>query len=164
MDEISLPSDEEQELPSQLAFNPVKTDIGLLARDLYRLFNQAIDERVRRFGLSTNACRYLAVIGMHPGITPKEMSEYFSVRSPTTVSALRILEQKRLVERYKDRVDARKTRYKLTARGVEVEALARASAVDVEALAVGCLSDQEKEEFGRMVARIRSSLESVLAP
>ena len=42
MDEISLPSDEEQELPSQLAFNPVKTDIGLLARDLYRLFNQAI--------------------------------------------------------------------------------------------------------------------------
>ncbi len=140
----------------------LSTSMGLMARDLHRAMNKAIDERVRRYGLASHNCRYLAILKDREGATPSELSRYLAVRSPTTLSALRTLEEKRLVRRYPDKDDGRKSRYKLTPRGAEVEALVRASALEVERAAISGLTDEQIVLFRDMVQIIRGSLEETL--
>ncbi|WP_143075210.1 MarR family winged helix-turn-helix transcriptional regulator [Sphingobium sp. AP50] len=141
--------DQESYLPESL---------GLMARDLYRALTQAIDARVARYGLAAHTCRYLALIHDFNGMTPKDLSTYLGVRSPTTLSALRTLEDKRLITRTRDADDGRKSRYKLTARGAEVEALVRESAVEVEMIAIRQLSPQQLKQFRSVIDLIRESL------
>lgn len=132
--------------------------LGLMARDLYRALTQAIDLRVARYGLAAHTCRYLALIHDFNGMTPKDLSAYLGVRSPTTLSALRTLEAKRLITKTRDADDARKSRYKLTVRGAEVEALVRECAMEVEAIAMRQLTSEQLGQFRSVIGVIRDSL------
>lgn len=136
----------------------VPESLGLMARDLYRAMTQAIDARVARYGLAAHTCRYLALLHDFDGMTPKDLSAYLGVRSPTTLSALRTLEDKRLITRTRDADDGRKSRYKLTARGAEVEALVRNCAIEVEMIAIQQLSTAQLHQFRTVIALIRESL------
>lgn len=140
----------------------LSTSLGLMARDLTRAINRALDERVGRFGLAAHTCRYLALMHDRDGITPKELSDFLNVRSPTTLSALRSLEEKRLIKRTRDISDGRKSIYRLTARGREVEALVRKSALEVEKVAIRKLSSEQVEQFRALVKLIRQSLDESL--
>lgn len=84
------------------------------------------------------------------------------MRSPTTLSALRTLETKRLVRRTRDAADGRKTLYCLTARGAEVEALVRKSALEVERMAITDLTPEQVDRFREMICVIRKSLDASL--
>ncbi|WP_324698851.1 MarR family winged helix-turn-helix transcriptional regulator [Novosphingobium sp. RL4] len=151
-DELETPNSETEE-------DYLSTSMGLMARDLYRAINRAIDERVARFGLAAHTCRYLAIMHDRDGVTPKELSDYLSVRSPTTLAALRTLEEKRLVKRSRDADDGRKSVYRLTARGKEVEALVRESALEVERAAVSSLTPDQIAAFRDTVRLIRKALD-----
>lgn len=136
--------------------------IGLLARDLHRLFHQAFEERIRLFGLPATSCRYLAVIREWGGATPGALSSYFGVRTPTTLSSLRNLEDKRLIRRSDDANDRRKSIYRLTTKGEQLEAEVRAAFRDVERQALAPLSEEEITQFRSLVSQIRSSLHKLL--
>lgn len=142
----------------KLSAQHISTSIWLMSRDLYQAINRAIDARASRFGLSSHACRYLAVIRDRGGATPKELSDFLAVRSPTTLAALRTLEDKRLIEKVRDASDGRKSRYILTKTGSEIETLVRRSALEVEQQAVALLSGAEVVQLEDMVRRIRGSL------
>jgi DNA-binding MarR family transcriptional regulator len=132
--------------------------LGLMVRDLHRLITKSLLERVGQFGLSAHSCAYLATIGAQGGATPKELSDFFSVRSQSTLGVLRLLETKRLIKRFSDPNDARRTYYRLTARGVEVERLTRQCALDVEHTATKELNGERLVQFYETVAIIRKSL------
>ncbi len=136
--------------------------IGLLARDLHRLLHQAFEERIRLFGLPATSCRYLAVIREQGGATPSALSSYFGVRTPTTLASLRNLEEKRLIRRSDDANDGRKSIYRLTAKGEQLEAEVRAAFLDVERQALAPLSEEEVAQFRHLVGEIRSSLHKLL--
>lgn len=132
--------------------------VGELSRDLYRAMCRAIDARVSPYGLTAQNCRYLAIIRHRGGATAKELSEYLSVRSPTTVGALRLLESKRFLKRTDDPNDARKAIYVLTPRGAEIEALVFECASDVERRATKRLSAQERRLFRKFAELIHVSI------
>lgn len=132
--------------------------LGMMTRDLYRVFSQAIDSRVSRYGLAAHTCRYLALISDFGSMSPKELSAYLGVRSPTTLSALRILEEKRLIVRTRDPNDGRVSRYKLTAHGREVEALVRNCAIEVEEMVMKSLSDDQLKQFRLAIEQIQEAL------
>ncbi|MGC4030031.1 MAG: MarR family transcriptional regulator [Steroidobacteraceae bacterium] len=136
--------------------------LGLLVRDLHRLLHQAFEERIRFFGISATSCRYLAVIREWNGATPSELSNYFGVRTPTTLSSLRNLEEKRLIRRSSDANDGRKSIYRLTARGTELESRIRAAFLDVEREALAPLSAESAAQFHHLVGEIRMSLRKLL--
>lgn len=138
----------------------LSASIWLISRDLYQAMKRAIDSRVARFGLASHACRYLALIKDWDGATPKDLSNYLGVRSPTTLAALRTLEAKRLIKRTADKDDGRKSRYRLTARGAEVEALVRQSAMEVESLALSELTPEQSKQLSELIAVVRRSLEA----
>lgn len=156
----SLPRDEAGGESIEVGY--LSTSMGLLARDLYRAINRAIDERVALFGLAAHTCRYLAIMRDQDGVTPSYLSDYLSVRSPTTLAALRTLEEKGLVRRARDSQDGRKSLYRLTARGEQVESLVRKSAIEVERLAVSALSPLQVVQFREAVGLIRGALDANL--
>lgn len=137
--------------------------LGPMTRDLYRLFSKAIGAQVSRFGLSAHSCSYLAFIGMRGSATPKELSKYFSVRTPTALGVLRPLEAKRLVRRTSDPNDARKSVYKLTPRGVDVSRIAGNCAEEIEEMAVRDLSEEQMTQFREIVRIIRNALDTALS-
>lgn len=105
-----------------------------------------------------------AVMRGHPeGITPKELSEYLRVRSPTTIAALRTLEAKGLIARRRHSDDGRMTLYRLTKKGGEIERIVRASALAVEHRASASLSQEQIAAFREIVTVIRISLDAQLA-
>lgn len=140
------------------------TSIGLMARDLYRAMSRAIDEDVAKFGLAAHTCRYLAVMrDFETGISPKELSEYLRVTSPTTIAALRTLKTKGLIRAITDKIDRRRTLYFLTPKGRKVEQLVRDSAIEIERVAISDLSEQQAAEFRKMVAVVRDTLRRELS-
>lgn len=144
----------------ELYNSSLSAGIWLMSRDLYQAMNRAIDARVARFGLASHACRYLAIIRDRDGATPKELSALLGVRSPTTLAALRTLEEKRLIKKTRDEDDGRKSLYRLTREGAKIEALVRESAMEVERLATESLTPGQIESLGAMVDGIRRSLKS----
>lgn len=151
-------------MPKQSRAETISTDldfdvgVGTVSRDLYRAMCRAIDARVAGYGLTSQTCRYLSIIRMRGGATAKELSDYLSVRSPTTVGALRLLEEKRLVKRTNDPEDGRKGIYILTARGGEIEALIYEACTDVEKRATRRLTAQERRLFRKMAQTIHDSI------
>lgn len=136
--------------------------IGLLARDLHRLLHQAFEERIRLFGIPATSCRYLAVIREWDGATPSALSSYFGVRTPTTLASLRNLEEKRLIRRGDDANDGRKSIYRLTSKGEQLEAQVRAAFLEVERQALSPLSNEEVRQFRHLVGQMRASLHKIL--
>lgn len=137
--------------------------IGLLSRDLHRMFNRALDLSVGRFGLASHTTRYLAMIERLGGASPSELSRYFGVRSPTTLTALQVLEKKHLIVRTDDAQDKRRSIFKVTPRGAKINALALESMRQVEAVAVRKLSSKEIAKFRDLVEKIRAALQDELA-
>lgn len=140
----------------------LENNMGLMFRDLYRLFNRALDEKIARFGVAVHTCRYLAIIADRGGATPKELSDFMGVRSPTAVGSLRVLEERGLVKRGADPDDGRKTVFRLTKRGVEVERLARECALQVERAATRSLTADQIAQFQGIIAVIREDLDEDL--
>jgi DNA-binding MarR family transcriptional regulator len=135
---------------------------GLMFRDLERSFSRALSERVGHYGVPIHAFRYLVIIADRGSANPKELADYFGVRSPTIIGTLRLLEAKRLITRSLDLHDARKTVLRLTRRGAQLEQVARKCARDVEHMATRDLSPTQLEQFRQAVGVIRRSLRSDL--
>lgn len=140
-----------------------EASIGLLARDLHRVFNRALDRSVGRFGLAAHTTRYLAVIADMGGASPSELSKYFGVRSPTTLAALQVLEQKRLIVRNKDPNDKRRTIFQVTKQGSKINTLALDCVREIESAAVRDLSPTDVVKFRELTVAIRKSLRAKVA-
>ena len=108
--------------------------------------------------------RILAVLVMQDGTSQKDLAYLLGIRPQSLTQALETLEEGGFIERRQDEDDKRVNRVYLTdagrGRAAKVAEDRRAYAED----AFSMLSEDEKEQFASILAKIGSSLDDEIAP
>ena len=108
----------------------------------------------KRLGITAQQRLVLRCVGKHPGITAGQLASVLHVDPGTVSAALRRLEEKRLLERRRDRSDSRRVTLVLTRRGRTLDA-ATAGTVEeaVEELLATC-APEEAEAAAALLDRL----------
>lgn len=115
--------------------------IGYLLRQAHQAMRTAIDQEVRKLGISAPQFSLLSVLRNEPGLSGAELADDSMLTQQTTSEIVRGLERRELVERRNDPLDARSRRIYLTAKGRRVlraadERVARLEEESVRSLGV----------------------------
>jgi DNA-binding MarR family transcriptional regulator len=100
---------------------PPARSAGYLVRDAHRAFQRVLERRIARFGVTRGQWYFLRVLWIEDGLTQRELSARVGMMEPTTVIALKGMEQAGLVRRERSRADARRAHVWLTPRGRRLE-------------------------------------------
>jgi DNA-binding MarR family transcriptional regulator len=121
--------------------------------------------------LAANSAARLAPLGLHAGqeralfllwaegaLPQGEIARRLGVEQPTATKALQRLERAGLVRRERDPADNRQVIVSLTEAGQAVCAPARTARRGLEEQAAGALSERERKQLLRLLARVSSRL------
>jgi DNA-binding MarR family transcriptional regulator len=134
--------------------------VGLELVLTHRAFRQGGERRLARLGLRLGQELILLNLAAHTGLSQGQMAEQLGVEQATVSIMLRRMERTGFIRRRTDRKDARVTRVCATRKGrALVGPILRLWASQENDLLVG-LTDGEKRTLGKLLARVRSNLES----
>ncbi|TDF64931.1 MarR family winged helix-turn-helix transcriptional regulator [Cupriavidus sp. L7L] len=142
-------------------FDPIDT-VGSIVRDVYLGYRVALHKELRLRSITLPQWTFLRILWKEEGLTQKVLSERVSIHPSTTVDTLRSLEQIGLIERRPDPSDGRAVRVFLTAGGKRMKAKLLPCALHVNKLATDGLSEREVSDLRRLLAKVRSNLESAM--
>jgi MarR family transcriptional regulator, organic hydroperoxide resistance regulator len=100
---------------------PPSRSSGYLVRDAHRAFQRVLERRIARFGVTRGHWYFLRVLWIEDGLTQRELSARVGMMEPTTVIALKSMENAGLVRRVRSREDARRAHVWLTPLGRRLE-------------------------------------------
>jgi len=92
------------------------------------------------------------------GRTQLELVNATHLKAPTVSVVMQKLEREGIVTRKPDEYDLRATRVFLTEKGRELDNRSRQSIRDAEAVAMGNLTEEEKETLYKLLLKVRESL------
>lgn len=99
--------------------------------------------------------RILSLLLVGDGVTTREMATILDIRPSSLNESLGRLEERGYIVRSKDEQDGRKVRVTITEEGRAVaDSLRDASPADI----FDCLTQEEKDELGRILAKVAASL------
>jgi DNA-binding MarR family transcriptional regulator len=132
---------------------------GYLVRDAHRAFQRLLEKRIAPHGVTRGQWYFLRVLWTEDGLSQRELSARVGMMEPTTVIALRSMENSGLIRRVRDKADRRRTQVWLTpkARRMRVRLLAIARRINEDA-DVG-IESKEMEVFRRVIARMTANLD-----
>jgi DNA-binding MarR family transcriptional regulator len=137
-----------------------------LVKDAARSFLRSLQARLAKEGVSLGHWTFLRILWEHDGLTQREMSQEAGVMEPTTVVALRAMEELGYIKR--ERLpDNRKNMYVyLTRRGRALKKNLVPLAEEVNALAMRGLKSSQIEATRRCLLVMLDNLahDAVLAP
>ena len=87
---------------------------GYLVRDAHRAFQRLLEKRITPHGVTRGQWYFLRVLWTEDGLSQRELSERVGMMEPTTVIALRSMENAGLIRRVRSKDDRRKTHVWLT--------------------------------------------------
>lgn len=90
----------------------------------------------------------------------KDIEEFFSVRRSTVSKAVKLMVQKGLIRREPVEYDARLKKLILTEKAMEINEVIESQMKDMGEKFTANLTDEEIEEFSRILGKIRKSFES----
>lgn len=90
----------------------------------------------------------------------KDIEEFFSVRRSTVSKAVKLMVQKGLIHREPVEYDARLKKLILTEKAMEINEVIESQMKDMGEKFTANLTDEEIEEFSRILGKIRKSFES----
>lgn len=93
-------------------------------------------------------------------IFQKDIEEFFSVRRSTVSKAVKLMVQKGLIRRESVDYDARLKKLILTEKAMEINEVIEKQMKDIGEKFASNLTDEEIEEFSRILGKIRKSFES----
>jgi DNA-binding MarR family transcriptional regulator len=130
---------------------PLEESLGFQVRDLNRLMQRALADRIASAGVANGAWYFLRVLWEEDGLTQRELAERIGMREPTAAIALRGMERAGWITRRRGE-DRRKVHVRLTPRGraLRERLLPEAHAVIAEATA-----GMTREEAAALVALLR---------
>jgi DNA-binding MarR family transcriptional regulator len=134
---------------------------GHLARLTFRVFARSLEERILPHGITIGQWRFLRELWREDGITQRELSERLSMREPSTVAAVRSLENAGLVRRVRDQCDRRKIRIHLTATARRLRGPLLRHVRDVNAEATAGISKKDLDVTHRVLLQLMENLESI---
>jgi MarR family transcriptional regulator for hemolysin len=132
--------------------------IGYLTRIAFRSFSRALEIRTAPHGVSSGQWRFLRVLWREDGLTQRELSRRVGMREPTTVIALKSLERSGFVVRRQSLEDRRKVHVYLTREARTLEAVLLPAVAEVNAIALGGLTDAEVKVLRKALIRVGRNL------
>lgn len=131
---------------------------GYMVRATYIAVTRVLQKRLQAYRLTSPQWYFMREIWIQEGLSQRELSERVGTAESTTVSALRVLERRRLIRRESTPRDRRSSRVYLTAAGQRLRDNVLPIIDDVNKVAMEGLSQREVKELERTLAKIRQSL------
>ncbi len=137
---------------------PLEESLGFQVRDLNRLMQRALAERIAKAGVTSGAWYFLRVLWEEEGITARELAQRLGMQEPTAVIALRGMEQAGWITRTRSEADRRKVHVHLTPAGRALRERLLPEARGVIAAATRGLTAEERATLLALLRRARGNL------
>ncbi|MEQ8485625.1 MAG: MarR family transcriptional regulator [Pseudomonadales bacterium] len=139
-------------------FSDPLQSFGHLARVTFRTFARNLESRTLPHGISIGQWRFLRELWREDGITQRELSTRLDMREPSTVAAVRSLENAGLVRRQRDKHDRRKIRVHLTAKAKRLRSPLLRHVSDVNAIATAGIPARDLDTARRVMLSLIANL------
>ena len=137
---------------------PLEESLGFQVRDLNRLMQRALAQRIAPAGVAPGAWYFLRVLWEEDGLTQRELAARIGMQEPTAVMALRGMEEAGWITRIRSEGDRRKTHIHLTPAGRALREVLLPEARAVIAQATRDLTAKELDTLLVLMRRARASL------
>ena len=134
---------------------------GYLVRDAHRAFQRLLERRIAPHGVTRGQWYFLRVLWTKDGLSQRELSERVGMMEPTTVIALRSMENAGLIRRVRSTDDRRVTHVRLTPKAKRMRDGLLKLARGINAQADEGISRDDIAVFRRVIMRMTKNLDKV---
>jgi DNA-binding MarR family transcriptional regulator len=131
---------------------------GYMVRATYLAVTRVLQKRLSAYKLTSPQWYFMREIWIQEGLSQRELSERVGTAESTTVSALRVLERRRLIYRESTPGDRRASRVHLTPAGRRLRDAVIPIIDAVNTVAIDGLSPREMKTMERTLAQVRRNL------
>jgi DNA-binding MarR family transcriptional regulator len=137
---------------------PLEESLGYQVRDLNRLMQRALAQRIAPHGVTSGAWYFLRVLWEEDGLTQRELADRTATQEPTAVIALRGMEEAGWIIRARSAEDKRKVHVHLTPSGRALRETLLPEARAVIAEATAGMSEAERATLLGLLRRARAAI------
>ena len=140
-----------------------KNTVGYFIRHTHIALSRALQHALARYNLTSPQMVFMREIWLEEGLSQSELSGRVGTAESTTVSALRVLERRKLIRRVARPGDRRAIRVYLTPAGRRLEQEVVPKIVAVNARVAQGISARDLEIVDRVLATIRDNARDLVA-
>lgn len=133
--------------------------IGYQIRQTARQLQRHLKNKIGPHGVAIGMWFFLRALWREDGLTQRELSSIVGTMEPTTLSAIKSMENAGLVERQRNSKDRRKINIFLTTRGKALENILMPRAVEVLDDALKGFSEEQTKLLFEMLSTIQTNLD-----
>lgn len=132
--------------------------VGYQVRQTHRLLQRYLQQKIEPHGVTLGMWYFLRALWHEDGMTQRELSVVVGTMEPTTLTAIKSMEQRGYVRRVKNAHDKRKINIYLTEQGKALRDKLMPLAKEVVDDSVGGFSEREKTAFLEYLKAIQANL------
>ena len=136
-----------------------KVGLGKSLRAAHLAFNTFLREGLAEHSVTFSEFQHLQTLWREDGRNQKELSRRIGITTASSTSVLSSLERKKLIRRFKDKLDLRNTHVFLTEAGAALEDVLEDYAVDANEKAVRGLTTAQVEQLYTLLAHVTRNFE-----
>lgn len=137
---------------------PFAESIGYQVRLTHRLIQKYLQQRIEPYNITLGMWYFLRALWNEDGLTQRELSLIVGTMEPTTLSAIKAMEQNGLVKRCRNSEDKRKINIYLTERGWQLKGELMPIAKEVVNVAISGFSDREIQMLMQFLGAIQTNM------
>lgn len=142
---------------------PELFDVTAAFRRLMRANRKLMASSVAMADAHPSQVPYLHELAHRPDVSQRELASALHLAPPTVTVMLQKLERDGLIERRTDPADQRLMRIRLTEQGHALDKRLHAAHLEYMRLALGPLSDADRQDLERLLGLVAGNLEAALA-
>ena len=129
--------------------------IGPMMKKISEEMERKANEELKNYRLTLTQGKIILFLSEHPDkkATQKELEEYLQVSHPTTVTIVKSMEAKKMIETFTDEEDRRMKNVRLIWENEELYQILRENAKNLDVQLMEGFSDEEKEQFSSFLNR-----------
>ncbi|MGO8372553.1 MarR family winged helix-turn-helix transcriptional regulator [Rhizobium ruizarguesonis] len=143
---------------------PFAESLGYQVRLTHRLIQKYLQQRIEPHGVTLGMWYFLRALWNEDGLTQKELSLIVGTMEPTTLSAIKAMEQGGLVKRSRNSDDKRKINIFLTARGQQLKDELMPIAKEVVDAAASGFTQREVQMLMQFLGAIQTNMATKIQP
>ena len=137
--------------------------VGYHLRQTNIAISRALQKRLAAYNLTSPQMIFMREIWLEEGLSQRELSARVGTAESTTVSALRVLERRKLVKRIAKPKDRRAIRVYLTPAGQQLQHDVVPKIQKVNEAIVHGIAAKDLDVFNRVLSRIQDNAEAIAA-
>jgi DNA-binding MarR family transcriptional regulator len=137
--------------------------VGYFLRQANISISRALTRRLSAYNLTSPQIIFMREVWIEEGLSQRELSARVGTAESTTVSALRVLERRKLIKRIAKPNDRRAIRVYLTPTGRQLQHDVVPKIQEVNQLLVRGISPKDLEAFSRALSKIQENADALAA-